>query len=62
MKTRSENGFMPAAAVPRPGGEWEVRDIQVPFCEQNQVLVKVRASVMRFTDIEQTRGDHHGEA
>ena len=53
---------MPAAAVPRPGGEWEVRDIQVPFCEQNQVLVKVRASVMRFTDIEQTRGDHHGEA
>ena len=53
---------MPAAEVPRPGGEWEAREIPVPSLEPNAALANVRASVMRFTNTEQTRGGHHDEA
>src|ERR1039457_832354 len=36
---------------------WEIRDLPTP----NQVLIKVRASGLCFTDIHQTRGELPGE-
>jgi len=62
MKTRFENGFLSTTVVLRPGGEWEAGDIPVPSLEPNQVLAKVRARAMNFTDIGHPRSDHHGEA
>ncbi len=39
---------------------WEIRDLPMPDPGPNQVLIKVRASGLCFTDIHQTRGELPG--
>ena len=47
---------MKAAVVPRRGGKWEVREVQVPEPSVNQVLMKIRASGLCYTDVHMTEG------
>jgi D-arabinose 1-dehydrogenase-like Zn-dependent alcohol dehydrogenase len=48
---------MRAALVPATNSAWEVREIQTPEPGPNQVLIKIRASGMCYTDIHQTHGE-----
>lgn len=48
--------FMKAAVVPRRGADWVIESLPVPEPGPRQVLVKVRASALSFTDIEQANG------
>ena len=47
---------MKAAVIPELNGTWELRDIPQPTAEAGQVLVKVHACGICFTDIWTTRG------
>lgn len=47
---------MKAAVIPELNGTWELRDIPTPKAEPGQVLVKVHATGICFTDIWTTRG------
>jgi alcohol dehydrogenase len=47
---------MRAAVVPAANGRWEVREVPQPEPGPNQVLVKMRASGVCFTDVHQTQG------
>jgi alcohol dehydrogenase len=51
---------MKAAVVPRANGKWEVKDVPTPELGPNQVLIKVHASGMCYTDVHQTKGDLPG--
>ena len=51
---------MKAAVVSAANTNWEIKDIPTPEPMPNQVLVKVRASGVCYTDIHQTRGDLPG--
>jgi len=51
---------MRAAVVPAIRSRWELRDIPRPDPGPNQVLIKVHASGMCFTDVHQTNGDLPG--
>ena len=53
---RVEEGHMKAAIVPHKEGRWEIREIPTPKPGDGQVLVKVHASGLCFTDVHQTRG------
>jgi dehydrogenase len=52
---------MKAAIVPSANSEWEVKQIKMPEPGQNQVLIKIRASGMCYTDVHQTRGELPGD-
>jgi alcohol dehydrogenase len=52
---------MRAAVVPFAKSKWELKDVQTPVPGPNQVLVKIRASGMCYTDVHQTNGDLPGE-
>ncbi|HEY0256229.1 MAG TPA: alcohol dehydrogenase catalytic domain-containing protein [Candidatus Methylacidiphilales bacterium] len=60
MSIRTQTGLMKAAVVPAKGAPWEIRNLPVPTPGPNQVLIKVKASAMSFTDVEQGRGDLPG--
>jgi alcohol dehydrogenase len=47
---------MKAAVVPAPNGKWEIRDVPEPKPGPNQVLIKLRASGICYTDVHQTQG------
>jgi alcohol dehydrogenase len=47
---------MKAAVVPAVGARWEVKEIPVPQPEANQVLIKIRASGLCYTDVHITQG------
>lgn len=47
---------MRAAVVPSVGGKWEVREVPIPEPRENQVLIKIRASGLCYTDVHITNG------
>lgn len=51
---------MKAAIVPSAHARWEVREVPTPKPGPNQVLIRIHASGMCFTDVHQTQGDLPG--
>ena len=51
---------MRAAVVPKIDSKWEVKEIPTPEPGPNQVLIKIHASGLCFTDVHQTRGEIPG--
>ncbi len=51
---------MQAAVVPAAGSAWQVKEVPQPQPGPNQVLVKMHASGICYTDVHQTRGSFHG--
>src|SRR5712691_2569268 len=47
---------MQAAVVPAVSSSWQVKDVPQPQPGPNQVLVKMRASGICYTDVHQTLG------
>ena len=47
---------MKAAIVPSPNGTWQIQETKTPEPGENQVLIKIHASGMCYTDVHQTRG------
>jgi Zn-dependent alcohol dehydrogenase len=45
-----------AAVVPAIHGKWEVRDVPTPHPATNQVLIKIHASGLCYTDVHITEG------
>jgi alcohol dehydrogenase len=52
---------MKAAIVPSANSKWEVKEINMPEPGENQVLIKIRASGMCYTDVHQTHGGSPGD-
>jgi alcohol dehydrogenase len=52
---------MHAAVVPAVRARWELRDVPVSDPGPNQVLIKIRASGLCYTDVHQTNGELPGE-
>jgi alcohol dehydrogenase len=48
---------MKAAIVPAANSRWEVKQLDTPETGPNQVLIKMHASGICFTDVHQTRGE-----
>ncbi len=51
---------MKAAVVPKMDSQWEVREVPIPKPGENQVLIKIHASGLCFTDVHQTRNEIPG--
>ena len=51
---------MKAAVVPSVNAKWEIREIPTPEPGLNQVLIRIYASGLCYTDVHQTRGDLPG--
>jgi D-arabinose 1-dehydrogenase-like Zn-dependent alcohol dehydrogenase len=51
-----------AAVVPSANSNWEVKEIKMPEPGENQVLIKIRASGMCYTDVHQARGELPGDS
>jgi alcohol dehydrogenase len=49
---------MKAAVVPKIGGKWEVREVPTPEPSANQVLIKIHASRLCYTDVHIAEGKH----
>jgi alcohol dehydrogenase len=47
---------MRAAVVPKMGGKWEVREVPTPEPSANQVLIKIHASGICYSDVHTTEG------
>jgi len=47
---------MKAAVVPKIGGKWEVKEVPTPHPATNQVLIKMHASGLCYTDVHMTEG------
>lgn len=47
---------MRAAVVPKIGGKWEVKEVPTPEPSVNQVLIKIHASGLCYTDVHITEG------
>ena len=47
---------MKAAVVPSVNGKWEVKEWQTPKAGPNQVVIKVHASGLCYTDVHITHG------
>jgi alcohol dehydrogenase len=52
---------MRAAVVPSAKSDWIVREVPMPEPGPNQVLIKIRASGMCYTDVHQTHGHFPGD-
>jgi len=52
---------MRAAVVPSVNGKWEVRDVARPEPGPNQVLIKIHASGICYTDVHETAGHIPGD-
>ena len=52
---------MKAAVVPSANSTWEVKEIKTPEPGENQVLIKIRASGMCYTDVHQSHGELPGD-
>jgi alcohol dehydrogenase len=53
--------IMKAAVVPAVNSAWEIKEIETPEPGPGQVLIKIRASGMCYTDVHQTRGELPGK-
>lgn len=51
---------MKAAVVTAVRGQWEVKEVPTPEAGANQVLIKIHASGMCYTDVHQVRGELPG--
>jgi alcohol dehydrogenase len=51
-----EDAIMKALIVPAANAKWEVRDIPVPKPKANEVLIKIKASGLCYTDVHITHG------
>jgi alcohol dehydrogenase len=51
---------MRAAVVPAPNKRWELHEVPDPEPGPNQVLVKIHASGICYTDVHQTKGELPG--
>jgi alcohol dehydrogenase len=47
---------MKAAVIPKIGGKWEVKEVPTPHPATNQVLIKMHASGLCYTDVHITEG------
>jgi len=47
---------MLAAVVPSVNGKWEVKEVPKPEPDTNQVLIKIHASGICYTDVHITKG------
>jgi alcohol dehydrogenase len=47
---------MQAAVVPAVHGKWEVKEVPTPHPATNQVLIKMHASGLCYTDVHITEG------
>src|SRR5258708_661174 len=52
---------MKAAIVPAANSPWLVQDVPTPEPGPNQVLIKIHASGLCYTDVHQTKGELPGE-
>lgn len=52
---------MKAAVAPAPEKSWELREVPTPQPGPGQVLIRIRASGICYTDVHQTRGQIPGE-
>ncbi len=52
---------MKAAIVPSVKAKWEISDIEKPTAGPNQVLIKIHASGICYTDVHQTNGHFPGQ-
>ena len=52
---------MKASIVPAKNQKWQIKDLPQPEPGPNQVLIKIRASGICYTDVHQTRGELPGE-
>lgn len=48
---------MKAAVIPEINGKWEIRDIETPDPGPGEVLIKMHASGMCYTDVHASRGE-----
>jgi D-arabinose 1-dehydrogenase-like Zn-dependent alcohol dehydrogenase len=48
---------MRAAIVPSVNSKWELREVPTPEPGPGQVLIKIHASGLCYTDVHQTRGE-----
>jgi alcohol dehydrogenase len=48
--------YMRAAVVPKMGAKWEVKEVPTPEPSANQVLIKIHASGICYTDVHTTEG------
>jgi D-arabinose 1-dehydrogenase-like Zn-dependent alcohol dehydrogenase len=48
---------MRTAIVPSANSAWVLREVPTPEPGPNQVLIKIRASGICYTDVHQTRGE-----
>jgi alcohol dehydrogenase len=48
---------MLAAVVPSVNGRWEIKEVSIPKPGANQVLIKMHASGICYTDVHATKGD-----
>ena len=55
-----EEDDMQAAVVPAVNGSWQVKDVPQPQPGPNQVLVKMHASGICYTDVHETLGTFRG--
>jgi hypothetical protein len=60
-ETATRGREMKAAIVPSANSNWEVKETKIPEPSENQVLIKIRASGMCYTDVHQTRGESPGD-
>jgi hypothetical protein len=51
IESRWEEVFMQAAVVPAVSSSWQVKDVPQPQPGPNQVLVKMHASGICYTDV-----------
>lgn len=52
---------MLAAVVPKANGKWNVQEVPTPRAGHGEVLIKIHASGICYTDVHQTRGSLPGE-
>jgi D-arabinose 1-dehydrogenase-like Zn-dependent alcohol dehydrogenase len=52
---------MKAAVVPAINSRWEIQNVPEPKVGPNQVLIRIHASGICFTDVHQTKGELPGE-
>src|SRR5579863_6613241 len=58
---RWEEGSMKAAVVPAINSSWQIKDVPQPQLGPSQVLVKMRASGICYTDVHETLGHIPGQ-
>jgi len=56
LDTLCATADMRAAVVPRIGGKWEVREVPMPEPSANQVLIKIHASRLCYSDVHDSEG------